>query len=127
MEQLPCGRIECVFKAVKKTVQKMKEEIAKTQNIQYPEQIVVAKIYDIVASQLAKACRENFKIKKENCVDSNPNKHHPISIDTFLLLKQLNDDKLITEEYKNTLFDTLLKIDPSLKGRVEKDRESGFL
>jgi len=126
METLPCGRTECVFKAVKRTIQKMKEDIAKRQKIQYPEQIVVAKIYDIVASQLAVACRESFQIKVEDCIDNNSSQH-PITMDTFLLLKQLADDNLITGEYKNILFNTLVKINPKLKQQTEKDRELGLL
>ena len=125
-EQLPCGRTECVFKAVQEMIEKMKGEIVSKQNIGYPEQIVVADIYNITASTLAEACRVNFKISLENCVEKEKHKKAEVTMDTFILLKTVNDDGLINEEYKNNLFDALVKINPSLKEQVEKDRDLGI-
>lgn len=126
MEQLPCGRIECIFKAVKDMIEKMKEEIVKTQNIAYPEQLTVAEIYNITASTLAEACRKNFKIDLENCVEKENHKDSKVSMDTFILLKTMVDDGLINEEYKNKIFEMLLKINPDLKEKVEKDKALGI-
>lgn len=121
-----CGREECVFKAIKDMIQKMKEDIAKTQNIAYPEQIVVADIYKITASSLAEACRKCFRINLENC-EEEEHREPNITIDTFILLKTLEEENLISSEYKEKIFETLLKMKPELKERVEKDRESGLI
>lgn len=126
-ETLPCGRTECIFKAVEGMVEKMKEEIAAKQNIQYPEQIVVAGIYNLTASTLAEACRRWFKVRLENCIESEEHKEGQVSLDTFILLKQLKEDNLVTTEYEDKLFNSLLEMEPGIKDQVEKDRELGIL
>lgn len=126
MEQLPCGRVECVFKAVDDMIKKMKDEIVKTQNIAYPEQLRVAEIYNVTASTFAEACRKTFKIDLENCVEKENHKNSKVSMDTFILLKTMVDDGLINEEYKNKIFEMLLKMNPDLKEKVEKDRGLGI-
>lgn len=126
-DMLPCGRTKCIFRAVQGMVEKMKEEIVQKQNVAYPEQMVVADIYNITASTLAEACRRNFKIDLENCLEKEKHKKAEVSMDTFILLKTMADDGLIDEEYKNSLFDALLKINPDLKEQAEKDRELGIL
>jgi hypothetical protein len=118
---------ECVYKAVQEMIKRMKEEIAKTQNVQYSEQIVVAEIYNIVANNLAEACRVFNKGKKENCTAPDKLKKTEITLDTFILLKQLKEDKMISEEYSEQLFETLLKINPAIKEQVEKDRAVGLI
>lgn len=122
-----CGREECVFKAIKNMIQRMKEDIAKTQNIAYPEQIVVAEIYKITASTLAEACRKCFGINLENCEEVEEHREPDITIDTFILLKTLEEENLISSEYKEKIFEMLLKMKPELKKRVEKDREIGLI
>ena len=126
MEQLPCGRTECIFKAVENMIKKMKEEIIKTQNIAYPEQLTVAGIYNVTASTLAEACRKNFNIALDNCVEKENHKDIQVSVDTFILLKTMLDDGLINEEYKNKIFEMLLKMNPDLKEKVEKDKALGI-
>jgi hypothetical protein len=126
MEQLTCGRTECIFKAVENMINRMKEEIVRTQNITYPEQIRVAEIYNVVASTLAEACRKNFKIQLENCAEKEKHRPAQISMDTFILLKTIVDDELITEEYKEQILEMLLKMSPELKEKVEKDRALGI-
>jgi len=126
MEQLPCGRAECIFKAVQDMINRMKEEIIKTQNIAYPEQVRVAEIYNIVASTMSEACRKNFKIPLDNCMEKENHKSPRVSMDTFILLKTMLDDALITEEYKDQIFEMLLKMNPELKEKVEKDRDLGI-
>jgi hypothetical protein len=126
MEQSPCGRAECIFKAVENMISRMKEEIVKTQSIAYPEQVRVAEIYNIVASTMAEACRKNFKIPLDNCVEKENHKSLQVSMDTFILLKTMLDDALITEEYKNQIFEMLLKMNPDLKEKVEKDKCLGI-
>ena len=124
---LPCGRDECIFKAVETMIEKMKDEVAKKQNIPYPEQIVVAEIYNVTASTLAEACRRKFKIKLKDCVESEKHRKDKVSLDTFILLKQLEEDGLVSSEYAAELFDSLVKIKPEMKEKVEKDREMGIL
>jgi len=126
MEQLPCGRTECIFKAVENMIKKMKEEIVKTQNIAYPEQLTVAGIYNVTASTLAEACRKNFNISLDNCVEKENHKDIQVSVDTFILLKTILDDGLVSKEYKNKIFDMLLKMNPDLKEKVEKDKALGI-
>lgn len=126
-EILPCGRTECIFKAVEGMVEKMKEGIVAKQNIQYPEQVVVAGIYDLTASTLAEACRRGFKVRLENCIESEKHKDGKVTVDTFILLKQLKEDGLVAEEYESNLFNSLLEIEPEIKEQVEKDRELGIL
>jgi hypothetical protein len=124
---LPCKREECVFKAIHQLIEKMKEDIIKKQNVAYPEQVVVAEIYNITASTLAEACRKAFGIELENCLEKENHREANVSMDTFILLKTIADDKLITEEYKEKLFNSLLEIKPELKEKVEKDKELGIL
>jgi len=126
-DMLPCGRTECIFKAVEGMVEKMKEEIATRQNIQYPEQIVVAGIYNLTASTLAEACRRGFKVRPENCIESEKHKEGQVTLDTFILLKQLKEDGLVAAEYEDKLFNSLLEMEPGIKDQVEKDRELGIL
>ncbi len=127
MERFPCGRKECVFQAIQDLIERMKEEIVKKQNVAYSEQIVVAKIYDITASTLAEACRKAFNVSLEKCIEKEKHEKPEVSMDTFILLKTIADDKLISQEYKEKLFDSLLKMKPSLKEKVEKDKEIGIL
>ena len=126
MEQILCGRTECIFKAVENMIKKMKEEIIKTQNIAYPEQLTVAEIYNVAASTLAEACRKNFNIPLDNCVEKENHKSVQVSIDTFILLKTMLDDNLITEGYKNQIFDMMLRMNTDLKDKVEKDKALGI-
>ena len=118
---------ECVYKAIQDMIKRMKEEIARTQNVQYSEQIVVAEIYNIVASNLAEACRVLNKGKKEKCSAPDKLKNAEINLDTFILLRQLREDKMISEEYSEQLFESLLKLNPAIKDQVEKDRASGLI
>lgn len=118
---------ECVFLAVQEMIKRMKEEIARVQNVEYPEQIVVAKIYELTANTLAKACRNHYKKKLENCSVENDIKNFDITMDTFILLKQLKDDNLISEEYADILFDSLLEMKPEIKEQVMRDKERGLL
>jgi len=118
---------ECIYNAIQNMIKRMKEEIARTQNIQYSEQIVVAEIYNIVANNLAEACRVFHNGKKENCTAPGKLKKSEITLDTFILLKQLREDNAISEEYSNQLFETLLKINPAIKEQVEKDRAVGLI
>jgi len=118
---------ECVYSAVQNMVKRMKEEIARTQNVQYSEQIVVAEIYNIVSNNLCEACRVFNKGKKENCAAPDKLKKSEVTLDTFILLKQLREDKAISEEYSEQLFESLLKINPAIKEQVEKDKASGLI
>jgi hypothetical protein len=108
-------------------IERMKHEIARTQNVQYSEQIVVAEIYNMVANNLCEACRVFNKGKKEDCIAPDKLKKSEITLDTFILLKQITDDKMISEEYSQQLFDTLLKLNPEIKEQVERDRSSGLV
>ena len=127
IKQLPCGRTECVFQAVENMIEKMKEEVAAKQNVQYSEQIVVAGIYGLTASTLAEACRRGFNIRLNNCLEKEKHMKGKVSLDTFILLKQLKDDKLVTAEYGEKLFGFLVEMKPELKEKVEQDRELGIL
>ena len=118
---------DCVYKAVQEMIKRMKEDIARTQNIQYSEQIVVAEIYNIVSNNLCEACRVFNKGKKENCVASGKLKKSEITLDTFILLKQLKEENAISEQYAEQLFESLLKINPALKEQVERDKASGLI
>ncbi|MEM5834359.1 MAG: hypothetical protein QXQ69_00745 [Candidatus Aenigmatarchaeota archaeon] len=124
---LPCQREECVFKAVHELIEKMKNEILKQQQIAYPEQVVVAEIYNITASTLAEACRKAFNISLESCLEKENHRKPEVSMDTFILLKTIADDNLITREYKEKLFSQLVELKPELKEKVEKDKELGIL
>lgn len=123
----PCKREECIFKAVHELIEKMKNEVVKQQQIAYPEQIVVAEIYNITASTLAEACRKAFNISLENCLEKNAHRKPEVSMDTFILLKTIADDNLITQDYKEKLFNALVELKPELKEKVEKDKELGIL
>lgn len=125
--ELPCGRAECVYKAIEKMLDKMKSDVAKKQNITYPEQVMVARIYEIVSNQLAEACRRKFEIKPENCIPNISTQIEKISMDTFILLKSLKEDEIITEDYQKNLFDILVGMNPELKEQVEKDRDKGLI
>jgi len=124
-ETLTCGRTECIFKAIEEMITGMKQEVVKRQNIPYNEQIVVAGIYNVNTNTLAEACRRKFKIRLKNCITQN--KKSQLTMDTFIFLNTLKEDGLISEEYKNELFDSLVEMKPELKEKVEKDRELGIL
>jgi hypothetical protein len=121
-----CGKEDCIYKAIEDMVNKMKEHIAKTQNIPYDDQIVVAKIYDLNTAVLSEACRRESGVAKDDCDPSRQFKLKNLSMDTFILLNQLKEDGFITEERKNTIFNALLKINPDMKEIIEKDR-SGLI
>lgn len=124
---LPCGRDECVYRAIKEMVEKMKKEVVQRNPLQGANEgdIVVAKIYDIVASVLAKACRNHYKKRINKCLDTVNVRN--VSMDVFILLRQLKDDKYITEEYYNILSDSLVKMKPEIKELVDMDRAGGIL
>ncbi|MEM5869587.1 MAG: hypothetical protein QXR09_00230 [Candidatus Aenigmatarchaeota archaeon] len=117
---------DCALKAVKETIEKMKEEIARTQQIPYPEQIVVAEIYNVVARVLCEACRKE-EMKKENCKPEEMKKRDEVNLDAFILLKQLKDDRLISEEYYEKLFEGLIKIKPELEKQAREDKARGLI
>ncbi len=122
-----CGRDECIYAVIQTMVNKMKEEVAQRQSISYGEQIVVAKIYDVTAAILAEACRRSLGVEKKNCEPSKQFKLKNLTMDTFILLNQLKDDGLITEKYKKTIFDALVKLKPEIKKQVEEDRNKGLI
>ena len=106
-------------------INEMKGHIAKTQNIQYPEQLTVAKIYYIAGNCLAEACKQKFGKCELDC-PKEFNKDD-ISMDTFIMLSRLKEDGFISQEYADSLFESLLRIRPDLKFLVEKDKELGLL
>jgi len=118
---------ECIHRAIYEMIERMKQEIAKTQSVTHPEQIRVAQIYYIVADNLAHACRNCFGGKQEGCAAPDELEKESITMDTFILLKQLRDDKLISEEYAEDLFQTLVKMKPEMKEIVEKERSTGMI
>ncbi len=118
---------ECVYRAIQEMITKMKQDIARTQNIQYSEQIVVAEIYNMVANNLAEACKVLNKGKKENCPAPDKLKKSEITLDTFILLKQITEERMISKEYSAQLFEALLKMNPAIKDQVERDRASGLV
>ena len=126
-----CGRAErgeeCVYLAVKKMVDKMKEEVAERQSIAYTEQMVVAKIYDITAAVLSEACRRNFGIGRKNCEPSKGFKSKHLTLDTFILLNQLKEDGFITDGYKQAIFDALIKIKPEIEKLIDEDKSRGLI
>jgi hypothetical protein len=122
-----CGNKECVFLAVNNLIENMKKEIVSSQNIPYHEQLVVAEIYYITASTLAEACRRFLRVEMKNCEDGEKRREPTATMDTFILLKQLKDDGLLTEAYEKELFDALVKMSPELEQKVMKDRETGIL
>lgn len=125
MMEKQAERKECVFKSMNKMIDEMKEHVARTQKIQYPEQLTVAQIYSVVGNCLAAACKESFGKCEEDC-PKNFNKDD-ISMDTFILLSRLKEDGFISVEYADALFESLLRIRPDLKFMVEKDKELGLL
>jgi hypothetical protein len=122
-----CGRGECIFQSIEKMIEKMKEEIARTQNIGYNDQLVVADIYYVTAYILSEACRLCFDVKREDCEPSTKFQKERLTMDTFIMLKQLKDDGFVAEEYGEELFNSLLKIKPEMKGLVEKDHAVGLV
>jgi len=118
---------ECVHKAIYDMIEQMKQEIAKTQTIAHPEQIRVAQIYYVTADNLAHACKKCYGKKQDKCSAPDELQRENITMDTFILLKQLRDDKIISEEYAEDLFQTLLKMNPELKETVEADRAKGLI
>jgi hypothetical protein len=127
--KLKCGRSAdaCVYKSVEKLVDQMKKEIIERQNIRYPEQLTVAEIYNIVASTLAEACRRKNSLKLNDCVEADKNKKPDVTMDTFILLKQMQEDGYITEEMQAELFATLIEMKPELKQKLEEDHAKGLI
>lgn len=119
-------KAECVYEAIQKMMADMKEQVARTQNIKYPEQIRVAEIYNVVANNLAVACRTRYG-KIDNCKALADVKNSEITMDTFIMLTQLKQDGLISEEYFNNLFEGLIKMKPELEPQVRADKEKGLL
>jgi len=118
---------ECVHKAIYDMIDRMKQEIAKTQSVTHPEQIRVAEIYYIVADNLAHACRNCYGGKQDGCGAPDALKKENVTMDTFILLKQLRDDNLVSEEYYEDLFQSLVKMKPEMKQQVEKERSTGMI
>ncbi|MEM5829760.1 MAG: hypothetical protein QW040_03660 [Candidatus Aenigmatarchaeota archaeon] len=117
---------DCALEAVKEMIDKMRKEIAETQRIPYPEQIVVAEIYNVVSRVLCEACKRQGS-KKENCKPEEMKKGDKLTLDAYILLKQLKDDNLISEEYYEKLFEGLIKIKPELEEQVRKDKARGLI
>jgi len=117
---------ECAFRAVQEMIARMKEEIARTQNIQYPAQIAVAEIYNVVARILGEACKRQLG-EREGCVAEPMKKEDKLTMDTFILLKQLKEDNLLSEEYYEQLFEGLIKMKPELEEQVRQDRAKGLI
>ncbi|MEM5782625.1 MAG: hypothetical protein QXD43_05560 [Candidatus Aenigmatarchaeota archaeon] len=107
-------------------IKKMKEEISKNQQIPYPEQIVVAKIYDVVSRVLCEACKREYG-KKDDCKPESMNKKDELTMDAFILLKQLKDDGFICEEYYEKLFEGLIKIKPEIEKKAREDKIRGLI
>ena len=126
MEDQHLIKTECVFQAVQKMIEEMKQQVIKAQNIQYPEQVRVADIYNVVANNLAVACRKKYG-KIDNCKAPEDVKNVEITMDTFILLSQLKQDGLISEEYYEDLFESLVKMKPELESRVRADKEKGLV
>lgn len=117
---------ECIYKAIMDMIEKMKEDIVKTQSLVYPEQIKVAEIYYVIAKVLAKACEKAHGKKPKHCIAPN-SKKVKVTIDAFIMLKQLREEKLISEEYGEKIFKALLKMNPKLRKKVLEDRAKGLL
>jgi hypothetical protein len=126
-----CARVsqgkECVYLAVQKMIKRMKEDIARVQAIPYPEQIVVAKIYDIVLRLMAEACRRSFDVDRQDCDPSVGHDTGSANLDMFILLNQLKEDGYITEEYKSELFLALSNLSPQIRELVKSDAARGLL
>jgi len=118
---------ECVYQAIMDMIERMKQDIAKSQTILYPEQIKVAEIYYIVAKSLAKACENAFGKRMEHCRAPKNLGNVNVTLDSFILLKQLREDKLISEEYAEKIFNALLEMNPELREKVLKDKARGLL
>ncbi|MEM5853924.1 MAG: hypothetical protein QXS37_04600 [Candidatus Aenigmatarchaeota archaeon] len=118
--------MECALGAVNEMIRRMKEELIKTQNIAYPEQIVVAEIYNVTARVLCEACKRQSGMK-EDCKTEGMKKGDEVNMDAFILLKQLKEDGLISEVYYEKVFEGLLKMKPELEKKVKEDREIGLL
>ena len=117
---------ECAFQAVQEMIKRMREEVAKTQNIQYPEQIAVAEIYNVVAKIFGEACKRQLG-KREGCTAEPMKKGDELTMDAFILLKQLREDNLISEEYYEQIFEGLIKMKPELEAQVREDRSKGLI
>lgn len=117
---------DCTLKAVQDMIASMREEIAKAQQIPYPEQIVVAEIYNVVARILCEACKRG-SARKEGCKPEEIKKSDEITMDAFILLKQLKDDEAISEEYYEKIFESLVKMKPELENQVRGDQAKGLL
>jgi len=117
---------ECVFRAVQEMIARMKGEMAKTQNISYPEQITVAEIYNVVARILGEACKRQSG-KKEGCTAEPMKEGDELTMDSFILLKQLKEDNFISEEYYEQIFEGLLKMKPELEEQVRQDKAKGLI
>jgi len=119
---------ECVHRAICEMIERMKEDISKTQSVAHPEQIVVAEIYYVAADNLAHACKKCYGQKQDGCAAPDILKKENVTMDTFILLKQLREDTLISEEYAEGLFQALLKMSsPELKETAEADRARGLI
>jgi hypothetical protein len=118
---------ECVYAAFQNMVGKMKADVAERQSIHYNEQIVLAKIYDLSASVLAESCRRRFKIKRADCEPTTEYRKKNLKLDVFILLNQLKEDGHITDEYKQTVFDALIEINPEIEKMVEGGRAKGLI
>ncbi len=117
---------DCAFQAIEEMIKKMKEEVMSRQNISYPEQITVAGIYDVIAENLAEACRRQFG-KLGHCACNKDKLNSDVTMDTFILLKTLREDNLISQQYADALFNELVVMKPELKEVVQKDRERGLV
>jgi len=118
---------ECIHKAIYEMIERMKEEIAKTQTITHPEQIRVAEIYYVAADNMAHACKKCFGGKQDGCAAPDALRKESVTMDTFILLKQLREDGLISEEYAEDLFKALLDMNTAIKATVEADRAKGLI
>jgi hypothetical protein len=89
---------------------------------------VVAEIYYVAADNLAHACKKFYGQKQDGCAAPDELKKENVTMDTFILLKQLREDELISEEYAQDLFQALLKMSsPELKQTAESDRSKGLI
>jgi len=122
-----CGREKCIYSSVQGMIDNMKKQVAERQEIAYPDQLVVAKIYHIAAAVLSEACRRRFEVDKNDCEPSKRFKIEQLTLDVFILLNQLKEDGYIDEEYKQTIFDELLKINPEIEKVIETDRAKGLI
>jgi len=122
---MSCERTECIFKSVESMINKMREEVATKQNIMHPEQIRVAEIYYHTANTLSEACRRMSSKKLDECV--NQEKKFDVSMDTFILLSRMKEDGIISENYFEELFESLVKMKPELERKIREDKEKGLI